>query len=312
MNHDHSDVIPADPFSEFFGSDPVPASSAAVADAAGQRDTYSRQVTRKNPGCVLFICDQSASMDESFAGGGRMKGAALADIVNKSIAEFLARCMRAEGCRHYFDIGVIGYGAGRAYNALGGPLSGEILQPITRFEAAALRVEQRATDLSGAALDRPMSFPIWVEPRMSGDTPTCTALRMARDVIEPWCRAHPESYPPTVIHVTDGQSTDGDPSGVADDLRRISTDDGQVLLFNLHIATTAHEQVLFPSDESRVPDTDAKRLFAMSSEIPACLEPVFAERKRSIAPGSRFFGYNAGFTTLAEFIKLGTTPGQLR
>ncbi len=53
-----------------------------------------------------------------------------------------------------------------------------------------------------------------------------------------WADAHSSSYPPTIIHVTDGASTDGDPSAVAAALRQMSTSDGECLLFNLHISTT--------------------------------------------------------------------------
>lgn len=30
-----------------------------------------------------------------------------------------------------------------------------------------------------------------------------------------WCDAHPDSYPPTVLHVTDGESNDGEPEEIA-------------------------------------------------------------------------------------------------
>jgi len=61
-----------------------------------------------------------------------------------------------------------------------------------------------------------------------------------------WCEAHPGSYPPTILHVTDGQSTDGAPEEVADELRQISTKDGQALLFNLHVTTGGGPEMVFP------------------------------------------------------------------
>jgi len=36
-------------------------------------------------------------------------------------------------------------------------------------------------------------------------------MRTAAEAIAEWCDAHPSSYPPTILHVTDGASTDGAP-----------------------------------------------------------------------------------------------------
>ena len=33
----------------------------------------------------------------------------------------------------------------------------------------------------------------------------------AAQEVAQWCDAHPNSYPPTVLHVTDGEASDGDP-----------------------------------------------------------------------------------------------------
>ncbi len=46
------------------------------------------------------------------------------------------------------------------------------------------------------------------------------AMRTAAEALVEWCDAHPASYPPTIIHVTDGASTDGDPSSVAEALKQ--------------------------------------------------------------------------------------------
>jgi hypothetical protein len=62
----------------------------------------------------------------------------------------------------------------------------------------------------------------------------CAALTKVAEAAVGWCDSHPTSYPPTILHVTDGQSTDGSPEHIADGLRQISTQDGACLLFNLH------------------------------------------------------------------------------
>src|SRR6266851_62307 len=85
------------------------------------------------------------------------------------------------------------------------------------------------------------------DPKSVGGTPMRAALDKTRETVAEWCEAHPASYPPTVLHVTDGQSTDGTPEEMADALRRIATKDGQALLFNLHVTSQGGPEILFPT-----------------------------------------------------------------
>jgi hypothetical protein len=91
----------------------------------------------------------------------------------------------------------------------------------------------------------------------------CAALTQAATDLVSWCDAHSSSYPATVIH-TDGESTDGSPEDIASHLRQIQTNDGSILLFNLHVSSTRAEPIKFPSSESTLPDTYAKLLFRRS------------------------------------------------
>jgi hypothetical protein len=40
----------------------------------------------------------------------------------------------------------------------------------------------------------------------------CGALGQAQTVVQSWLSQHPDCFPPVVIHITDGESTDGDPT----------------------------------------------------------------------------------------------------
>jgi len=73
---------------------------------------YQADISRSNPGCFLFLLDQSGSMADGFAGGnGHSKADELATIINRLLASLVIRCSKDEGVRNYFDVGVIGYGA---------------------------------------------------------------------------------------------------------------------------------------------------------------------------------------------------------
>ena len=275
---------------------------------------YTAEISRTNPSCFLFVIDQSGSMSERMD-IGKSKAEFVADVLNKTLLNLVIRCTKADGCRPYFDVGVIGYSDTRADSAFAGALAGKMLVSVPDIEASPLRVEDRVKkvpDGAGGLAEQASKFPVWFDPTTSGGTPMCEAFRKAAEVLASWCDAHPNSYPPTVIHVTDGQSTDGDPEVLAETLRKFSTNDGSVLLFNLHIDASATAPVIFPSSEAALHDTNSKQLFRMSSPFPAHLVAPAAERGYSAAGESRFFGYKAGYEAIVDFFEIGTRASQMR
>jgi len=253
-------------------------------------------------------------MDERME-GGTSKSAFVADVLNKTLYNMITRCTKADGCRPYFDVGVIAYGGNGVGAGFDGTLSTKILHPLPDIERSPLRIEERVKkvpDGAGGLIEQATKFPVWFDPKNTGGTPMCEAMRRAAEVLVEWCDAHPSSYPATVIHVTDGQSTDGDPEPIAGQLQQISTSDGQTLLFNLHIDATASAPVIFPASEGSLPDQYSKALFRMSSGFPAHLLAAAKERGYTPSGESRFFGYKAGYEAIVDFFEIGTRASQMR
>ena len=74
---------------------------------------YSAQISRTNPACILFLIDQSKSMDEPIdPQDPQTKAVLVADAINKLIQNIVLRSAKADGVRDYFRVGVIGYGNG--------------------------------------------------------------------------------------------------------------------------------------------------------------------------------------------------------
>ena len=72
---------------------------------------YTASIDRRNPGCFLFLVDQSSSMNEPLAGQAeQLKMHAAADAVNRVLDNLAQRCSRGMEIRDYFDLGVLGYG----------------------------------------------------------------------------------------------------------------------------------------------------------------------------------------------------------
>lgn len=275
---------------------------------------YTAEISRSNPTAFLFLVDQSGSMDDKMS-SGRSKAQQVADVLNRTLATLITRCTKSEGTRNYFDIGVIGYGGNGAYNGFQGALGSSVLHPISAIEASPLRIEERQKkmdDGAGGIVEQSIKFPVWFEPHASGGTPMCQAITKAAEELVAWCDSHPNSYPPTVLHITDGESTDGDPEELATQIRQIQTGDGPVLMFNLHVSTSGANPVEFPAAETGLPDAYAKLLFRMSSPLPDHLIRFAQEKGFKVGMESRGFMFNADGVQIVDFFDIGTRASQLR
>jgi len=113
----------------------------------------------------------------------------------------------------------------------------------------------------------------------------CAGLNAAISILEQWCREHPSAFPPTVLHVTDGHPSDGNPGADRGSLKNIATNDGSCLLFNLHLDVGAGEPLVFPNDERVIKDRFGKALFRMSSLLPPhAIEAAASKGLRRCAP----------------------------
>lgn len=276
---------------------------------------YTAEINRTNPGCVLFLIDESFSMSEPMD-AARSKAQAVADILNRTIQDLIVRCGREEGVRNYFEVGVLGYSQDSVRNALSGALESKVLHPIGEIEANPLKVDERMKKIPdgvGGLLEVPVKFQTWYEARTDGGTPMTAALARAGEELVAWCDAHPASFPPVVLHLTDGEPTDGDPIPMSETLREISTDDGPVILANIHVAPGASGKISFPDDISKVGgDVNAMRLFAMSSNLPPMMIMEAERRGYDANDRSRMYVYRAGEEDIVQFFDIGTRPSNLR
>jgi len=269
--------------------------------------TYSAEISRDHPTCILFVVDQSGSMAEGMA-TGKSKADFVADVMNKTIYTLVTNCTTSDGVRNYFDVGIVTYGGGGTRAGLAG---GKAISSIVDLASNPTRVEDRTRhedDGAGGVFERRVKFPVWFDPTASGGTPMCAGLTTAAEAIGEWCDAHPNSYPPTILHVTDGESTDGDPSNVANVLRQLSTSDGECLFFNLHVSGDSSEPTSFPSSEGGLPNAYARTLYLMSSLIPDHIRRLAGETGYAVGDGSRFFMFNADPRHIADFFDIGTRP----
>jgi len=272
--------------------------------------SYQAEISRASPTAILMVVDQSTSMSQRL-NGGQSKAAFLADVLNKTLYTIIASCSKADGVRDYFHVGVIAYSGEDARNGFQGALGEEPLHVVSRLAETPLRVETRTKKVAGPngdVAEQSVRFPIWFEPHSRGKTAMCAGFDAAIDILQQWCAAHPSAFPPTVLHVTDGHPSDGNPEPMADRLKSLATRDGACLLFNLHVDTGDGEPLIFPNDERVIKDRFGKALFRMSSLLPPHAVEAAARKGYDVRPGARGFVYNAGIEAIADFFDIGTRP----
>jgi hypothetical protein len=140
----------------------------------------------------------------------------------------------------------------------------------------------------------------------------CQAFTLAHDVLARWLPQHPDSFPPIVINITDGEATDGDPSTAADALRSLATSDGSVLLFNVHLSAKGAKPIEFPDSADQLPDQHAQLMFELSSPLTPTMRTVAQQEGYTVAEGSRGFVFNADMIAVIKFLDIGTRPSNLR
>jgi len=222
------------------------------------------EISRSNPSCFLFLIDQSGSMQDAWAGeAGKKKADGLATIINRMLQNLVLKCAKSEGVRDYYYVSVLGYGA-QIGPAFSGELAGRELVPISDIANMPARVEERTRkveDGAGGLVDQTVRFPIWFDAVANGGTPMCQAMTRAQEILSHWLAQHSSCFPPLVFNITDGEATDGDPANVASGITNLASDDGSVILFNIHLSA---QQVDHPIE---FPDTRSSSFFRLTAAV---------------------------------------------
>jgi hypothetical protein len=269
------------------------------------------QINRKNPTAFLFVVDQSLSMGYVMPSVNKPKAKHVADVINRTILNLIDLCNKADGIRDYFYIGIIGYGGKGIRNILFDEEEKPILNFISEVADNVKKVEhiiEKIDNGLGDIVERTIEFPVWIEPDADGETPMCEAFNLARETLKEWCANNLNSYPPTLIHITDGDSTDGDPEEIAEDIKKLRTLYGNALIFNLHVSSFDTNTIEYPFSDSSIKDEYAKMLFRMSSIFPEHLIGKANDRGYRVVDNSRGFIFNADAVDIVNFLEIGTLP----
>ena len=271
---------------------------------------YTAPISRPTPSCFLFLLDQSGSMNESLSLPGEpplSRAQALADSINRLLANLVVQNTQGSEVWDRFHVGVILYNGNGASvpPAFGG------LRALSEVAANPLRIETRSQEFfdgAGGIGRREVRFPIWFDPQAGGGTPMCEALALAQSLLQPWCEAHPDSFPPIVMNITDGESTDGDPLEGLERLKTCGTRDGSVLVFNALLSNGTGAGAAYPTSSESFPAGPLQSMVTGTSVIPETMrsraEAILDGRK--LQPGARGVVIQAHILDVIRLLDIGT------
>lgn len=242
------------------------------------KNPYTAQITRNTPTAFIFLVDQSISMNRmtNLYGEKITLAEAVARIVNKQIYDLVLRCVKMDEVRHYYDIAIIGYGH-EAYSGWNGTLLGrDFVSPeeIKNNPYKRITVKEEVRTRKGVQIKEIVKDQ-WLEARCDGKwTHVHQAFDLAKELLGKWMKDHHDKdcYPPTIINITDGQFNHTTVDNIiqqANELKSMFTNDGNVLLWNIHITPDSLEQVLLPVGKEELKgDKYSELLYDMSSLLP--------------------------------------------
>lgn len=281
------------------------------------KNPYTAQITRNTPTAFIFMIDQSISMSRklNYRGEYITLADAVARIVNNQINELVLRCIKTNEVRHYYDIAVIGYGH-EVYSGWNGMLAErDFVSPEelknNPFKKITVKEEKRTRK---GTMIKEIEKVQWLEPRCDGNwTHVHLAFDRAKALLDKWMMEHHEKdcYPPTIINITDGQFNHAKREQIiqqANELKAMFTNDGNVLLWNIHITPGNMEQVLLPIGKQELKGNQySELLFDMSSLLPTRYNQAISDiRGDSMDARHVAMATNTDMSTLIQLMDIGT------
>lgn len=282
------------------------------------KTAYTAQITRNTPTAFIFLIDQSVSMQNytTLYGEEMPMAEAVARIVNHQLNELVLRCVKGSETRDYYDIAIIGYGE-NAYSGWKGELEErEFVKPSELKEHPYKKIPtKKETRTRKGVKVVEVEEVQWIEAEATqGWTRVHLAFEKAKSLLDEWMEKHHDKdcYPPTIINITDGEFNGATKEYVlqqANELKSMFTNDGNVILFNIHISANKAVCVTCPASKDEVSFSSlATTMYEMSSLLPMRYSDRIADLREDGTPNNRYtaMSINADMSTLIQLMDIGT------
>ena len=264
-------------------------------------DIRNLSISSTNPCLLVYLIDQSGSMDGKFGNAAHTKALEVANAINDTIYEVGLRCIGSSGeIKNRFEIAIIGYGKkdDSVQSAWDGALKNKWVVSIKNI------------------FDHPLTQnnekPIWIMPYHVSNTPMTKAFTNARNLCNDWINwgNHKDCHPPIVINITDGEATDGGSNFIelikeVDKLKSLRTNYGNVNVFNIHISNIGSDRILFPNSVIST-NINQNLLFDLSSNLDDNMIRIANQKNYNISMGAKGYVFNGNASDLINFLNIGT------
>lgn len=269
---------------------------------------YKNSFSRKNPGLVVIMVDQSGSMCYTSKKNGLSLAENAANSVNNLINEFILKLSTTsasgeEVVKSSIKLVVIGYGGPNDEAYI---ICDDMIDKIAEdYPMGKVKISTREGLFEQDCIEV-------VQPVADTCTPMAWAMSLAKDEVSKWLKTHntPEDPVPVIINISDGIPTDSeeDVKKYADDIKNMTMPDGNPRIFNIHISDESEQDIRFPKDKGEFADNCAELLFDISSEVTQDLIQSIPELVNSrVQGGEKMMMSNVSDpVVLLNFLKIGT------
>ena len=235
---------------------------------------YTNNATRKHPGLVVLMIDQSGSMENASVANGKPLAVIAADSINIVLTEMVNIATKPVGdddeeVRDYQKVVIVGYGS-EPENKAAILYKGYLSDIANKFKP------EKKDTIAGLINVRNV-----IKPIVGYFTPMASAFQIAKQIINEWKKSGrngEEDPSPIIINITGSAPTDaaGYPTEEALDetakeareIMNIAFPDGSPRICNILIGQLAGNEVRFP-DSTNVLEGDplAQFLYGVSSQM---------------------------------------------
>jgi hypothetical protein len=258
-------------------------------------------ITSTNPCLLIYLIDQSGSMNQQFGNAKHSKAVEVAYAINDLIYEVGLRCIGSDGeLKNRFEIAIIGYGKkeNSVQSAWEGQLSSKWVVSIKNIFEYPLDIENEK--------------PIWVKPYSGSNTPMAKAFENAQRLAYDWINwgNHKDCHAPIIINITDGEATDGGNKfeilrNEIQQIKNLATNYGPVSILNIHLSSRSGDRILFPNSIS-TNDQFANLMFDLSSPLDENMIRIAQQKNYDIQMGAKGYVFNGSASDLINFLNIGT------
>lgn len=278
--------------------------------------TNSKQWSSATPGYIIFLIDQSGSMQEPYS-NGKTKAEYTAMVINRTINSLIYTNAAGEKIKDRVFISLIGYG-GKGGNSVT-DLRSDYLSKFADLPIRTEKIKRKVSDGAGGLVEIEEEMPIFLESLANGFTPMGDALNFAKELIEGWIQKRPDNPAPIIINTSDGIPFNGNPTNqleeaektieVSKRIMEFSTKDGNPLIFNAHIGDGLKKSEFPEKEDELMGDEMAQILFKISSMVPVSYRAAAQKQGLEVRENSKGFVSNADPETLIKFINFGSSGG---